>query len=185
MKKKLALASAVITMLTLAYSIQLTNAKLPEVEELTADDRIEIWFHSLNTAQSLPFYPHTPETVGYIFAWVDISLKNVGQQDISTNSLYAYLKDSNNYLYEAIYVDSPKEFPLLKLPSGETLRGELYFEVPSGAIIEKFVWDDHSSHVSVSIPEFSSLITMPLFMIATLLAILVYKKKHSKISESP
>jgi parallel beta-helix repeat protein len=35
------------------------------------------------------------------------------------------------------------------------------------------------------IPEFSSLILLPLFMIATLLAVIVYRKKHTKISGTP
>jgi hypothetical protein len=179
MNKKLALTSAVISMLTLAYSIQLTNAMLPEVEESSTDGRIEIWFHSLTTAQSLPFYPHTPETVGYIFAWVDLSIKNVGSEDVHINWNYAYLKDSENYQYRGTHADSPKEFPLMDLPSGETIRGEFYFEVPSEATIEKFIWSDLRSYVSIVIPEFSSILILTLFMITALLAVIVYRRKHS------
>jgi len=37
---------------------------------------------------------------------------------------------------------------------------------------------EHSTHEIVIIPEFPSLIILPLFMIATLLAVIVYKRKH-------
>ena len=178
MNRKLALISVVLSVLTLAYTIQLANATLLEVEESGIDSRIEITFHSIDTAQSLSFYPHTPETVGYIFAWVDITIKNIGQQDISINWYYAYLKDNNNYLYQGTHADSPREFKLVKLPPGETMRGEFYFEVPAGAIIEKFIWSDYSSYVSVVVPEFSSMLVLTLFMAATVLAVLVYRRKH-------
>jgi len=38
----------------------------------------------------------------------------------------------------------------------------------------------HSTHEIVIIPEFSSLIILPLFMIATLLAVIMYRRKHTR-----
>jgi hypothetical protein len=179
MNRRIALISIVVSVcLTSTYIIQLANATLQEVEEMSTDGRIEIVFHSINFSQSLPFYPHTPETVGYVFAWVDITIKNVGQQNIQINWNYAYLKDSNNYLYQGKYADSPRQFQLIGLPPGETIRGEFYFEVPAGATIEKFIWSDFSSYVSVVVPEFSSMLVLTPFMAAAVLAIVVYRKKH-------
>jgi hypothetical protein len=49
------------------------------------------------------------------------------------------------------------------------------------------VTDDNAGqyYVYVVIPEFSSFLILPLFMITTLLAVIVYRKKHAKISGSP
>jgi hypothetical protein len=179
MNRKIALVTLVLSMVTSAFTIQLAKATLLDVESTSIDGRIEITFHSIDTAQSIPFYPHTPETVGYIFAWVDLTIENIGQQDISINWNFAYLKDSNNYLYKGTHVDSPQEFPLVDLPPGETQRGKFYFEVPSGAVIEEFVWDDYSNHVIVLIPEFSTFLFLSLSIIAPLLAVIVYKRTRS------
>jgi len=41
---------------------------------------------------------------------------------------------------------------------------------------------NHSTQEVIVIPEFPSFLILPLFMIATLLAVLVYRRKHSKQS---
>lgn len=122
---------------------------------------------------------YEPETVGYVFAWVDLSLKNVGTEEVSTNTLYAYLKDTENYFYKREGVLSPKAFRLIDLPPGETIRGEIYWEVPSEAIIDEFIWHNHRSYISIIIPEFPDALLMPLFMIATLLAVILYRRKRT------
>ena len=170
---------ALISMSTLASNTQRTKAATKTIGVSTTDGRVEIWFHSFDTAQSLDFYPYEPETAGYIFAWVDLSIKNVGSEDVHINWNYAYLKDADNYLYTGRHADSPKEFPLLKLPPEETIRGEFYFEIPTESIIEEFIWSDLRSYVSVVIPEFPSFLLLPLFMLATLLAVIVYRRKHA------
>jgi hypothetical protein len=38
---------------------------------------------------------------------------------------------------------------------------------------------EHSTHQVDIVPEFQSFIILPLFMIATLLAVIVYERKHS------
>jgi hypothetical protein len=40
-------------------------------------------------------------------------------------------------------------------------------------------------HWSGVVPEFPSFLVLSLFMIATLLAVIVYRKKHAKISGTP
>ena len=42
---------------------------------------------------------------------------------------------------------------------------------------------DHMNHEVIIIPEFPSLIILPLFMIATLLAVIVYKRKHQTLNK--
>jgi hypothetical protein len=168
-----------VGVLTLAFKIQPAKAEPVGIGEWTSDGRIELCVHLFDTSPSLEFYPHEPEIIGYIFAWVDLSIKNVGSEDVYISGGYVYLKDANNYLYEHRYADTPLALRSLHLPPGETIRGELYFEVPSGATIKEFVWSDYASYINVAIPEFPSFLILPLFMIATLLAVIIYKRKHS------
>lgn len=181
MSKKLGLAMpwvAILIILTLAHNVHPVNAEPVGIGEWASDGRIALCVHSFNSSPSLSFYPYTPKTAGYVFAWVDLSLKNVGTKKVSTNSLYAYLRDTDNYFYEYVYTDSPKKWQLIDLPPGETFRGEIYWEVPPEAIIDRFVWTDPWSYITVIIPEFPSFLILSLFMIATLLAVMVYKRKH-------
>jgi len=162
--------------LTLVFNIRPAKSDPANIGEWTSDGRIELCVHLFDTSPSLEFYPHEPEIIGYIFAWVDLSIKSVGSKEVHINWNYGYLKDTNNYLYNGRHADSPIELPLLDLPPGETIRGEVYFEVPSGATIKEFVWSDLASYISVVIPEFPSFLILPLFIIATLLAVIVYRK---------
>jgi len=41
----------------------------------------------------------------------------------------------------------------------------------------------HSTHKLIIIPEFPSFLVLPLFMIATLLAVIVYKRKHTTLQK--
>jgi parallel beta-helix repeat protein len=43
----------------------------------------------------------------------------------------------------------------------------------------------HSTQEVIVVPEFPSVLILPLFFIATLLAVIVYRKKHAKISGTP
>jgi len=155
---KRAVSGTILTLLLtgvliFSFSLQPVEAELPGVGEWTSDGRIELCVHSFDSAPSIHYYPYEPEIAGYIFAWVDLSLKNVGIEKVSTNLLYAYLKDTENYLYEGVIVLSPKEWQLIDLPPGETLRGEIYFEVPAEAIIDEFLWIDYQSYIGIVILE--------------------------------
>ena len=175
----LALTIAAMCVFVLSFQTESVKAEPTTIGEWTTDGRIELCVHSFDTAPSIDYYPYEPETVGYVFAWVDLSLKNVGIEEVSTNTLYAYLKDTENYFYEREGVLSPKAFRLIDLPPGETIRGEIYWEVPSEAIIDEFIWHNHQSYISIIIPEFPDALLVPLFMIATLLAVILYRRRHS------
>jgi hypothetical protein len=45
-----------------------------------------------------------------------------------------------------------------------------------------YIYDRTGYWISLIVPEFSSFLILPLFMIATLLAVIIYRKKHAKIS---
>ena len=119
---------------------------------VNSDSRLQIEIHSFGNATSIAYYPYTPDTAGYIWMWIDVSLTNVGFEEVSTNSLYAYLKDSLNYLYEREHVSSPLFLQLLDLPVNQTIRGELYFEIPSDAEIVSFLWSDYDSNIQIPQP---------------------------------
>jgi len=167
-----------IGMLTLAFKIQPAKAEPDGIGEWISDGRIELCVHSFDTSPSIDYYPYTPAS-GCIFAWVDLSIKNVDTEEVGINQLYAYLKDTDNYVYARFSTLSPKRLALVDLPPEETIRGEIYFEVPTEAVIAEFLWNDFKSNISVVIPEFPSFLILPLFMIVTLLVVIVYKTKHS------
>ena len=119
---------------------------------VNSDSRLQIEVHSFGNVSSVAYYPYTPDNAGYIWAWVDVSLTNIGFEEVSTNSLYAYLKDSLNYLYGTEYTSSPLYLQLLDLPVNQTIRGELYFEIPSDAEIASFLWSDYNSNIQIPQP---------------------------------
>jgi parallel beta-helix repeat protein len=52
-------------------------------------------------------------------------------------------------------------------------------------IIDANNTDHHPLMTPYVIPEFPSFLILPLFFVATLLAVIVHRKKHAKISKSP
>ncbi|MHA1722477.1 MAG: DUF4352 domain-containing protein [Candidatus Baldrarchaeia archaeon] len=179
--KKIAFGIIVVILLTeilaLGFTIQPISATDIPLEKWFSDGRIAICIHSFQTASRIDYYPYEPDTPGYIWAWVDLSIKNVGSDEISTNSLYAYLKDSQDYMYEGRPVaNDPKHLKLMDLPPRETLRGIIYFEIPPNATIVAFIWYDYESYIVI--PEFTSVIILiPLFLTVVLLIVLTKKKR--------
>jgi len=67
-----------------------------------------------------------------------------------------------------IFVNGTEILPVpLPLPCSNSTHNYLYFNYT------------HSPQEVVIIPEFSSFLTLPLFMIATLLAVIIYRRKHA------
>jgi hypothetical protein len=79
--------------------------------------------YSFNTNTTIPYYPYTPSHSGYIWAWVDISFKNIGStgSTVDTNALFASIKDNQNYAYTGEPVaNDPQDIKLQYLTSGNT-----------------------------------------------------------------
>jgi hypothetical protein len=155
MKKSTFISTAIV----LALSITLTlSSQQVTAESLiigsNSDSRLELQVHSFNTASSIDYYPYTPDTNGYIWAWVDISIKNIGTEEVSTNVLYAYLKDNNNYQYRARpTANAPLQLKLIDLLPGEIQRGLIYWEIPPDAEITSFIWHDYVSNIAIPAPS--------------------------------
>lgn len=152
--------------------------------EWTSDNRMEMNVHSFNTSPSIDFIPNTPNRLGYIYAWVDVSLKNLGTEAININLLYAHLKDSENYIYQSTVVASPKLVQLMDINPGETIRGELYWEIPEDAIITEFIWQDYRSNLHTIIPEFQPWIILPLILIGTVGLVILRKRMTPNLTSS-
>ena len=99
-----------------------------------------------------------------------VSITNIGFNDVSTNSLYAHLKDKQNYLYESEIALSPIRLQLVDLPANQTIRGELYFEIPAGAEIVSFLWSDWNSNILI--PEFPSAALLGFVIVLSSMAII-------------
>lgn len=175
----LCLAFSVFSVGSVYFVQTVEAAETANIGEWTSDGRIAIFIHSFDTASSVPYYPYSPAS-GNVYVWVDVSLKNVGTGTISTNTLYAYVADIDHYYYRGEVVSSPRHLALIDLPPQETIRGEIYFEVPADSVIEKFVWQDNYSNLRITVPELPSFLILPLFMIATLLAVIVCRRKQNR-----
>jgi len=149
---------------------------------LNSDGRIRIEVHSFGNSFSIAYNPYDPEIAGFIWAWVDISITNIGLQDVSTNNLYGYLKDSENHLYESSYTASPFKLQLVDLPPNDTIRGEIYFEIPEDAEIVSFLWSDWNSNITI--PEFSAFIMLLILIIPTLGIFICRNRLKTVVSDS-
>ena len=176
----LMLTLLLIGILTLAFGIKPVKGNGIPIGEWFSDDRIAICIHSFQTASRIDYFPYEPDTPGYIWAWVDISIKNVGTEEISTNTLYAHLKDSQGYVYERTRTTDPKHLKLMDLPPGGTIRGTVYFEIPPDATIVAFIWYNYDSYIEI--PEFSSLMVLSLIIMIVSIATVIARKKYNQVS---
>lgn len=147
------------TIIVLSFIITLTliteqvTASSPIVGS-NSDSRLELQVYSFETNATIDYYPYTPDTEGYIWAWIDFSIKNVDAEKASTNVLFAYLKDANNYQYRARpTANAPLQLKLVDLQLGEAQRGLIYWEIPSDAEIASFIWSDYASNIAIPAPS--------------------------------
>lgn len=172
---------ALATLLTLCIVvIPLVTAQQSPIVGTNSDSRVQITIYSFSTNQTIPYYPYTPSHSGYVWAWIDISIKNVGPDTVSTNSLSSSVKDSQDHVYTGSVVpDDPQWMKLQDLSSGSSQRGNFYFEIPANANIASFNWNDYASNLSIpktAIPEFPLIAILLFFGIAVSVSILAIKR---------
>ena len=79
---------------------------------------------------------------GNRFVGVDVTLRNVGSEEFSTNSLYFYLRGSDGRDYQIDFVGVPEpRLSLRDLPPGEDTRGWITFELPSNVQVVRLTFD--------------------------------------------
>lgn len=138
---------------------QTVNAQQSPVVGTASTGVLQITIYSYNTNAQISYSPNTPSHSGYVWAWVDILIANTEADNINSNPQYAFLKDSQNNLYsgESI-VNDPQTMKAMDLSCGNTIRGNLYFEIPATAKIVGFVWNDGNNNLAI---PGSSSITSP------------------------
>lgn len=107
----------------------------------------------------------------YSFSINDTVMRTYSGGERETNHYSAYLRDVGDYVYS---------------------YDELYLDKKTGVMVEWYTervaeispnettairWKIRESNVWV-VPEFPSLLVLPFFMIATLLAVIIYRRKH-------
>lgn len=184
------------------FPIILTSNSLASAQQSSpiigtaSDNRVQITVNSYTTNATSQYYPYTPSQSGYVFAMVDVTIKNLDGGTVDTNPLYTSLKDNQNYVYTGSAGDEandPQGLKLQNLNAGQSQRGTIYFEIPANANIASFSWDDYNSTLTIpsmstanpspSVPEYTIPIIL-VILIATAALAVISTRKLPKIQKS-
>jgi hypothetical protein len=130
--------------------------------------------------------------VSAVVSWTELTLTYSNMPSYNTTSMDSVLVATNNQWYNWSAVDAVRD--ALKStartvtivsfdPSPHGLLSSISFNSKESSISDYA--PTLTVHWSKVAPEFPSFLILPMSMIATLLAVIVYKKKHAKISGSP
>jgi hypothetical protein len=120
---------------------------------------------------------------GWTFLITDITIKNIGSENISYNVLYMSMKDSNGYMFSSHIATSSLTGGLGSgtLTPGDSIRGKVAFQVPANETYFVMHYNDLYSFLAApAIPEYTQTLILQLFMIATLLTATLLKRKSQK-----
>ena len=75
--------------------------------------------------------------------WVllDVSIKNVSNTSQDYGTFDFKLSDSDDFSYDSTFVNQPRELDFGSLNPGETIRGELGFELPADSLPDRLIYD--------------------------------------------
>ncbi|MGB9779118.1 MAG: DUF4352 domain-containing protein [Candidatus Bathyarchaeales archaeon] len=116
---------------------------------------------------------------GWIFLITDITIKNIGSENISYNVLYISVKDSNGYMFSSHIATSSLTDGLSSgtLTPGESVRGKVAFQVPASETYFVIHYNDLYSFLAApAIPEFPNAFLLPLLIIVTLFTAAVLRR---------
>jgi hypothetical protein len=129
--------------------------------------------------------------VSGVVSWTELTLAYSNTPSYNTTSMDSVLVATNNQWYDWSVVDAVRD--ALK-STVRTVTVVLLDPSPSGLVSsvsfnsKEFSISDYAPtltlHWSGVVPEFPKFLVLPMFMIATLLAVMVYKKKGVKTSQS-
>lgn len=160
-----------------------------------SNNGVQITINSITTNTTSQYYPYTPTQSGYVFAYIDITIKNIDGGTVDTNPLFASIKDNQNYVYTGSAGDGandPQGLKLQTLNAGESQRGNLYFEIPANANIVSFTWYDYNTTLTIpstatstspspSVPEYPTPLIIAI-LVATATLALISTKKSPRIT---
>ncbi|MGA2768651.1 MAG: DNRLRE domain-containing protein [Candidatus Bathyarchaeia archaeon] len=126
-----------------------------------------------------------------VVSWTELTLTYSNMPSYNTTSMDSVLVATNNQWYNWSVVDAVRD---ALNSTARTVTMILLDPSPSGLVSsisfnsKEFSISDYAPtltvHWSGVVPEFPSFLILPLFMIATLLAVMVYKKKGVRTSQS-
>jgi hypothetical protein len=129
--------------------------------------------------------------VSGVVSWTELTLTYSNMPSYNTTSMDSVLVATNNQRYNWSVVDALRDAlnstartvtMILLDPSPSGLASSISFNSKESSISDYA--PTLTVHWSGVVPEYPSFLILPLFMIATLLAVMVYKKKGVKTSQS-
>jgi len=130
--------------------------------------------------------------VSAVVSWAELALTYSSMPSYNTTSMDSVLVGISGQWYNWSVADAVRD--ALNSPA-RTVTMVLFDPSPHGLLSsisfnsKEFSISDYAPtltvHWSGVVPEFPFFLILPLFMIATLLAVMVYRQKHAKISGTP
>jgi hypothetical protein len=127
-----------------------------------------------------------------VVSWTELTLTYSNMPSYNTTSMDSVLVATANQWYNWSVVD-----PVRNALNGNPKSVTTVMQEPTLHSSATVVWFESKESLTTDvaptltvywsgiIPEFPSFLLLPLFMIATLLAVIIYKRKHAKLSRIP
>jgi len=146
------------------------------VGDTVDDGRVSLTLNSFEEKKWIDIYRARS---GWKFLIIDVTIKNLLDQQISYNPLYIEVKDSQGRMFGLHIATSSLEDGLSSgnLAQGETVRGKVAFEVPENESYFVIHYDDFISFIAAPIiPENSTIIMLALMISMTILMLIKRRK---------
>lgn len=91
---------------------------------------------------------------GFTFIVLDLTITNNSEKPVSNGFTYFQVLSDQSfaYGYSDITFNMPKGMKSTDLAKGESTRGEIAFEVPTGEVIKSIRFEDFTGKVTIAIP---------------------------------
>lgn len=105
--------------------------------------------------------PYTPADEAYEAAegdrllLIDVSLTNVSQEELDYGADYFVVLDADGFDYGPSFADQAQEFDVGALGAGDTVRGQIAFEVPAETRLTSLLFDpdlDPATSIQIALP---------------------------------
>jgi hypothetical protein len=92
---------------------------------------------------------------GYRWVLVDVSLKNISQELLDYGADFFYIIDAEDFEYSSSSAAQDQEFDVGTIPPGETVRGQIAFDMPVEVAPTRLVFDpdfDPTTTIEIDLP---------------------------------
>jgi hypothetical protein len=149
------------------------------VGDTVQDNRVALTLNSYEKSPSISIYQAKQ---GWTFLIIDITIKNVGQDNINYNVLYINVKDSQGHVFGSHIATSslPGGLSSGTLTPTENVRGKVAFQVPENETYFVIHYDDfYSFFAAPVIPEFTQ--ASIILLMTTILIIIALLAKANRL----